>query len=74
MMKNLIKNTEIRYIDYSNQLETLFKEKSLYQVEEFNSYRLLLKEWRNIEELLLKSLSEEQEYINGGMNPPYFYK
>ena len=73
-MKNLIKNTEIRYIDYSNQLETLFKEKSLYQVKEFDSYRLLLKEWRNIEELLLKSLSEEQEYINGGLNPPYFYK
>jgi hypothetical protein len=73
-MKELIKNTEARYINYSKLLEELFKEKSLYLIDEFNSYRLLLKENRNIEELLLKNLLKEQEYLNEGCNPPYFYK
>lgn len=73
-MKELIKNTEARYINYSKLLEELFKEKSLYLIDEFNSYRLLLKDNRNIEELLLKSLLKEQEHLNEGCNPPYFYK
>ena len=63
MLKKLIKNTEERFISYKKLLEDYFKFK--FDNEE---YKTILREGLNMEKLQLKSLREEQEYLNQGMD------
>lgn len=55
----LISNSERRFIDYKQMLGDLFKEKKLYQPDDFEWMRLHLRDLKNIEEHFLKSLIHE---------------
>lgn len=73
-MKELIKNSEARYINYSVLLETLYKEKSLFKTEDFDYYKALLRDNKNEEERFLNSCVLEQSFNNQGLNYPFMYK
>jgi len=55
----LIVKSERRFIDYKQMLGNLFKEKKLYQPDDFEWMRLHLRDLKNMEEQFLKSLIRE---------------
>jgi|APSaa5957512576_1039674.scaffolds.fasta_scaffold03793_6 hypothetical protein len=55
----LIRNSERRFIDYKQMLGELFKEKKLYQPDDFEWMRLHLRELKNNEERFWKSVVNE---------------
>ena len=55
----LINHSEKRFIEYKELLSQLFKDKKLYQAEDFEWLRIHLKEMKTIEEKSLKSLVNE---------------
>jgi hypothetical protein len=65
----LISETEKRYVSYKELLEELHKNKNLYNLEDFEWYKTHLKEMKNFEEKLLKSLVKEWTEIK--MNNGY---
>lgn len=74
-LKHLVRFTEERYIWYKKQLEWVFKDKAVWNPEdEFTIwYREFLREQKNNEEIDLKELRLELEYLRQGMNPPFCY-
>ncbi len=76
-LKELIKRSEERYIDYKKQIEDAHRNKDQYNKvdpELFESFKLLLRDLKNSEEKWLKGLVEEKKFENEGLNPPFCYK
>ena len=74
-LKTLIKNTEERIFCYKKLLEDVFKNKINYSTDEFTIwYKTILRENKNFEEFILKSIIEEKTYEKDGLNPPFCYK
>jgi len=68
-LKDLIKNTEERYISYKKILEDLYKNKIVIP----DWFKDLLHEMKNTEKELMEKLIEERINENQGLNPPYCY-
>lgn len=76
--KHWIKFTEERYISYKQMLETLFKDKTVYEPGDWRIeftvwFKEHLREMKNHEEGNLKKLHIEYQHIKEGMNLPYCY-
>ena len=71
-LKQLIKNTEERFISYKVLLEDISKVK-LEPSELLTWYKSLLRDNKNNESSNLKKLVEEKTYENEGLNPPFLY-
>lgn len=56
---SLISNTEKRYVSYKKQIADLYKNKNIIVPEDFDWFMNSLKESKNFEEKLLKSLIKE---------------
>lgn len=74
-LKELVKLTENRYIEYTKMLEDNYKDKINFPPKDELSiwYKELLKEEKKQSEINLKSLREELTYYRQGLNPPYCY-
>lgn len=72
-LKNLIRFTEERYIDYKKNIENLYKEKNNIDENFFEWFNRELKDFKNIEERNLKRFQLELTHEKCGMNPPYCY-
>lgn len=71
-LKGLIKNAEDIVLSYKAMLEDAYKNKALFG-DDFESYKALLRENKNYEELRLKNLVEERIFEKEGLNPPFCY-
>lgn len=75
-LKELIKNTEERVASYKKMLEDVSRDKINFPpTDEFVEwYKSFLREFKNLEQSLLKDLVEEKTNENQGLNPPFCYK
>ena len=67
-LKELIRNTEERYVSYKKMLDEIFKTPG-----ETEWFKEILRDGRNTEQTLLKKLVEEKSFENDGLNPPFCY-
>lgn len=74
-LKILIRNTEDRYIWYKKEIESLFKNKNIWPVDDNFTiwYKEFLREEKNLSESHLKELQIEMTHFRQGMNPPFCY-
>lgn len=69
-LKELIKNAEDRHLFYKGAIShPMYRDLD----KDCLSLKNLLRDLLNDNKKWLKDLKEEQEYINQGLNPPYFY-
>jgi len=75
-LKELIFNTESRYISYKKMIEDVHKDKVSFppDSEYVKWYKDMLRDGKNYEEGLLRRLIEEKKNEKEGLNPPYCYK
>ena len=77
-LKQLIKNSEERFISYKKLLEDLNRNKKSLIAdgipeEDIAWFNSLLRDNKNEEEKYMKLLVIERRYENESMNPPYYY-
>jgi hypothetical protein len=69
-LKKLVRDTEIRYLWYKNELQSFYKSGL---AKEYPDWMKHLKEMEKIEEKMMKDYREEIRFLNSGLNPPFCY-
>lgn len=74
-LRELVRNSEYRYISYKQMLDDFFRGKSNFKVGDdlIDWYKELLREGKNTAESDLKHFREELTDFRQGMNPPFCY-
>ncbi len=75
-LKQLIRNSEERFISYKKLLEEVFKDKINFPLEDKLTiwYKEYLRESKSNEENYLKKLIKEKEYLNQQLNSPFLHE
>ena len=74
-LKQLIANTEQRFISYKGMLEDVNRNRDIFPPEDEGviKYKEMLRENKNSEQVYLKKMIEEKRNENEGLNPPWCY-
>lgn len=75
-LKELVKQSEERFIWFKKELSSLYSQRDVFDPDdEFTIwYKSYLREQKTINESWMKSLVEERDFLRNGLSSPYLYK